>query len=93
LLERSPVLDAIAVQVERQRHWQRWLAARVPAALLAYVTGIVERDAELVIFTASAAWGVRLRYALAEVETELRAASPEVQRVVVRVMPTAKSRS
>ena len=86
------MLDAIAAQAERQRYWRRWLAARLPAALLAYVTGIVERKAELVIFTASAAWGVRLRYALAEVETELRAASPEVQRVVVRVMPAARAR-
>jgi hypothetical protein len=87
LLARSPVLDVIGVQVERQRHWQRWLAARLPAAPLAYVTGIVERDAELVIFTASAAWAVRLRYALAEVESELRAASPGLERVAVRVLP------
>lgn len=93
LLERSPVLDAIAVQVERQRYWQRWLAPRLPSALLTYVTGVVERDSELVIFTASAAWAVRLRYALAEVESELRAASPDVQRVVVRVLPIARSRS
>jgi hypothetical protein len=87
LLERSPTLDAIAVQVARQRHWQRWLAEHLPAALLPYVTGVVERDAALVIFAASAAWGVRLRYALAEVEPELRAASPALDRVVVRVLP------
>jgi hypothetical protein len=36
---------------------------------------------------------VRLRYALAEVETELRAASPEVERVVVRVMPARGGRT
>jgi hypothetical protein len=93
LLERSPLSDAIAAHGARQRHWQRWLAARLPAQLLAYVTGIVERDAELVIFTASAAWGVRLRYALAEVETELRSAAPELERVVVRVMPAKRGRT
>jgi hypothetical protein len=93
LLARSQVLDAIAVHAKRQGHWQRWLAERLPAALLAYVTGVVERDAELVIFTASAAWGARLRYALAEVQTELRAAAPRLERVVVRVMPTPTSRS
>ena len=93
LLERTgPLAGAIHEQGARQRHWQRWLAARVPAALLSYVTGVVERDGELVVFAASAAWAVRLRYALAELEADLRAAGDGIERVRVRVLPAPRQR-
>ncbi len=83
----GPVLASIADQAARQRIWRQWLAERLPAGLLARVTGVVERDGELVIFTESAGWGVRLRYALAELDSELRHAHPAVARVAVRVLP------
>ena len=78
----SPALAAIAEQRARQNTWRAWLDERLPAALLAHVTGLIERDGELVLFTASASWGVRIRYALAELET------PEgIERILVRVLP------
>jgi hypothetical protein len=88
LLQRStPALAAIVDQRARQGLWHAWLQARLPAELLARVTGVVERDDALVIFTASASWSVRLRYAAGELESELRREQPALQRIVVRVLP------
>jgi len=81
------VLSAINEQTQRQQQWHKWLREHVPGELLAYVTGVVERDKQLVIFTASAAWGVRLRYALAELEPALLRAHAGLERVAVRVLP------
>jgi hypothetical protein len=83
----SPVLASIADQASRQRHWRAWLTERLPTTLRGHLTGIVETGGELVIFTASAGWGVRLRYAIAELEGELRAAHPAVECITVRVLP------
>jgi hypothetical protein len=85
-------MASIADQTSRQLGWRRWLDERLPADLTARVTGIVERDGELVIFTESAGWGVRLRYALADLDAELRRSYPAVERVAVRVLPKGSSR-
>ena len=53
----SPVLTSIREQRSRQVGWREWLAQRLPEALLPHVTGVVERQGELVIFTTSASWG------------------------------------
>lgn len=88
LLARSgPVLGRIADQAARHGVWREWIAEHVGEPLRARITGIVERDGALVIFTESAGWGVRLRYAMAELEPELRRAHPQVSRVIVRVLP------
>ena len=81
------MLASIADQASRQRYWREWLTERLPATLRARLTGIVESGGELVIFTASAAWAVRLRYAIAELESELRAAHPALGSITVRVLP------
>lgn len=92
LLARSgPVLGRIAEQAARQGLWREWLAERLGEPLRARITGVVERDGALVIFTESAGWGVRLRYAVAELEAELRQAHPQVSRVLVRVLPAGES--
>jgi hypothetical protein len=84
----NPVLVSIADQSTRQQKWRKWLDLHLPATLTARITGVVERDAELVIFTESASWGVRLRYALAELTPELERAHPSIQKLIVRVLPT-----
>ncbi len=81
------MLASIADQITRQQHWRAWLDERLPAALRGHITGIAETGGELVIFTASAGWGVRLRYAIAELESELRGAHPAIGSVAVRVLP------
>jgi hypothetical protein len=83
----SPVLASITDQAARQASWRRWLDERLPAPLPARITGIVERDGVLVLYAESAGWGVRLRYALAELEAQLRGAHPAISRITVRVLP------
>ena len=90
LLKRvSPVLSSIADQSIRQQNWRQWLDKRLPATLTERITGVVERNAELVIFTESASWGVRLRYALAELTPELQRSHPSIQKLIVRVLPAS----
>jgi len=91
LLARGPVLGRIADQSARQNLWRDWLAQRIGEPLRARITGVVERDGSLVIFTESAGWGVRLRYVMAELEAELRREHPQVSRVLVRVLPAGES--
>jgi hypothetical protein len=83
------VLASISDQARRQADWRQWLDGRLPPPLAARITGIVERDGALVLYAQSAGWGVRLRYALAELETELRCSHPAISRVAVRVLPRA----
>ena len=83
LLDRSsPLLASIRSQQSHQDARRAWLAARLPATLQKHITGLVERNGELVIFTASASWGVRVRYALAESEKP-----PGIDTILVRVLP------
>ena len=92
LLARSgPVLGRIAEHTARRDVWREWIAGRIAEQLRARITGIVERDGALVIFTESAGWGVRLRYAIAELEPELRREHPQISRVMVRVLPAGES--
>jgi len=81
------MLASIADQASRQQYWRNWFTLRLPAQLQGRLTGIVESGGELVLFAASAGWGVRLRYAIAELESELRAAHPKIERIAVRVLP------
>lgn len=90
LAHSGPVLGRIAAQAARQSAWRDWLTERIAEPLRARITGIVEREGALVIFTESAGWGVRLRYAVAELEAELRRQHPQVSRVLVRVLPAGE---
>jgi hypothetical protein len=87
LAQRTPGLTRVTAQVARADFWHTWLAAHLPAALAARITGIAEHNGTLVVFATSAAWSARLRYVLLELETELRAAAPELGAVRVRVLP------
>lgn len=83
----APILSRIGDQRARQSFWRDWLLAHLPAELAPRITGAVERDGALTVFADSAAWSARLRYALQELDTQLRAADANIKRVVVRVMP------
>jgi hypothetical protein len=56
-------------------------------ATLARISGIAEREGRLVIFAETAAWSARLRYAILELEREIRAADPALIDIEVRVLP------
>jgi hypothetical protein len=83
----TPALTRVSNQAARQDFWRGWLAAHLPAELFPHLSGIVERDDTLVIFAESAAWSARLRYAIQELEEELRRAQSGIQQIAVRVRP------
>lgn len=88
LLQRAPPsLTRVTEQAARQQFWQDWLAARLPAELAAKLSGIAERDGSLTIFGESAAWSSRLRYAIRELDLEIRGAAPHLSTISVRVLP------
>jgi hypothetical protein len=83
----TPTLTRVSEQSARQNFWGEWLAGRLPAELLPHLSGIVERDDTLVIFAESAAWSARLRYAIKDLEAQLRESRPAIQQITVRVRP------
>lgn len=88
LLTRSvPVLSRIGDQSARQAFWRSWLAAHLPAELATRITGVVEREGALTVFAESAAWSARLRYALQELDGQVREADSNIKRVAVKVLP------
>src|SRR6185437_11091862 len=88
LLARAvPVLSKAAAQTARQAFWRPWLEARLPPGLPPRITGITQRDGNLVVFADSPAWSARLRYALQELTAEIRQTQPDIKEVIVRVMP------
>ena len=92
LLARSaPALRRVTEQAARQSFWREWLARHLPPALHAHVSGVAERDGTLVIFATSAAWSARLRYALTELDVQIRAVAPELTAIKVRVLPLNRS--
>jgi hypothetical protein len=92
LLARAvPVLSKAAAQTARQAFWRPWLEARLPPGLPPRITGITQRDGNLVVFADSPAWSARLRYALQELTPQIKATQPDIEEVTVRVLPrTAK---
>jgi hypothetical protein len=80
-------LARVSEQAARQKQWRKWLEEKLPAETLEHLSGLVERGDALVIFTESAAWSARMRFAVAEIEGHIRKEWPGITEVVVRVMP------
>jgi hypothetical protein len=87
LARTNPALARLSDQARRQALWRTWLDAHLPTDAAARVSGIVEKNDTLVIFTASAAWSARVRFAVAEIEEALKRAHPGIAHVAVRVLP------
>ena len=87
LARRAPGLSRVTTQVARQNFWSCWFSARLPPEICPRLSGISERDGILTIFAESAAWSARLRYAVLELEREIRAADPSLLSIEVRVLP------
>ena len=85
----TPTMTRVTEQAARQDFWGAWLCRHLPAQLAAQISAVVERDHTLVIFASSAAWSARLRYAVTEVEAQMRAAAPKLAAISVRVRPRA----
>jgi len=65
------------------------LSERLTPEICAKVSGVSAHRETLVIFAETAAWSARLRYALLELEHEIRAADPTLTAIKVRVLPRA----
>ncbi|MDE2449364.1 MAG: DUF721 domain-containing protein [Gammaproteobacteria bacterium] len=83
-------MSQAADQTARQAFWSPWLQARLPPELRPKITGITERDGNLVVFAESPAWSARLRYALQELAPRIREAQPDIKEVSVRVLPRTR---
>jgi len=82
-----PTLTRVTEQASRQNYWLQWLSQRLPAEIHTRISGVTEQHGILVVFAESAAWSARLRYAVLELEADLRAAGPELTSIEVRVLP------
>ena len=87
LARKAPSLTRVTDHAQRAARWRAWLTEHLPPELRPRISGVVERGATLVVFAESAAWSARLRYAVIELEAAIRAASPDVTAISVRVLP------
>jgi hypothetical protein len=87
---RSPVFTRISAQKAAADAWRSWLDMRLAEELSRRISGVVERDGGLTVFTESAAWSARLRFALAEIEKEIREKNPDLTAILVRVLPRSQ---
>jgi len=83
----SRLLDSIPAQ----QSWAEWLRGALAAELAGHIVSAVPKNAELVVFADSAAWGARLRYALAAMRADIAARDPAISRTTVRVQLRAAS--
>jgi hypothetical protein len=82
-----PALTRVSQQVSRQDFWVAWLSQHLPAEIQVRISGVAEQHGTLVVFAESSAWCARLRYAILELEADIRAAAPELTDIQVRVLP------
>jgi hypothetical protein len=87
LAKKLPLMKHVTEQATRERFWKAWLSRHIPAPLSERICAIIEREGALTIFAESSAWSARLRFAVLELEREMRAADPTLAAVRVRVLP------
>jgi hypothetical protein len=87
LLRSTPALAGLQREALRQHDWLQWLQRQLPPQLAGHVTGASEQGGELVIFAESAAWGVRLRYAVPQLLGVISHQQGKINGIRIRVMP------
>jgi hypothetical protein len=85
LMAARPTFKGLSGAMALQQSWAEWLGLNVPAELSMHIVSVVPKGDELVVFADSAAWGVRLRYALAAIDVEIKARDPAVRHIRLRV--------
>ena len=78
-------LRRITAHIGLQQSWAEWLRAAIAAELADHIVNAVPSNAELVVFADTAAWGTRLRYALAAIQSDIAARDSAISRTRVRV--------
>jgi hypothetical protein len=87
LLATGPALRQLASAIPMQQSWVDWLRTQVDVELAPHIVSVVPRNGELVVFADSAAWAVRLRYALAAMATAIAGRDAAIVRTRVRLQP------
>ncbi len=77
-------------QADRQ-DWLARVSEMLPEELRGSLVSVTQRQGQLTILTSSAAWSSRVRYALATLESQLRAEQPDIVKVLVRVSPAGRA--
>ena len=85
LASSDALLPQLTQQLALQQSWRVWLEKRLPAPLTEKLAGVVEQEGRLTLLAASASWAARLRYAVKEIEAEIRAHAPGIGVIRVRV--------
>jgi phage tail protein X len=74
-----------------QQSWADWLRGAVASELAGHIVSAVPKSAELVVFADTAAWGARLRYALAAMLPDIAARDAALSRITVRIQTQSAS--
>jgi hypothetical protein len=90
LFNRS-ALSRIVDSIPAQQSWAEWLRAALAHELAAHLVSALPKEAELVVFADSPAWGARLRYALAAMQSDIAARDSAISHTTVRVQQPAAS--
>jgi hypothetical protein len=91
LLSNQPGLRRISASIPLQQSWVDWLRGAVAAELAGHIVSAVPKNGELVVFADSAAWGTRLRYALAAMQPDIAERDAALARISVRVQRQSAS--
>ncbi len=78
-------LARIGAAIPVQQSWADWLRTALIPELAGHIVSAVPKNAELVVLADSAAWGARLRYALATLQSEITARDAAISYTRVRV--------
>jgi predicted nucleic acid-binding Zn ribbon protein len=81
----KPGLARLGAAIPVQQSWADWLRAAVAAELAGHIVNAVPKDDKLVVFADSAAWGARLRYALATLQSAIAARDSAISHTTVRI--------
>src|SRR5579863_2428525 len=85
LLMSGSALRRIAACIPRQQSWADWLRGMVGSELAGHIVNAVPNNGLLLVFADSAAWGTRLRYALAGLQAGISGRDASITRASVRV--------
>jgi len=93
LLISRGVLRRIAAAIPLQQSWTDWVRGRVGTELAAHIVNAVPNNGQLVVFADSAAWGTRLRYALAAMQPDITGRDATISNASVRVQRQSSASS
>ena len=84
---RLPALAQRALSTSEASEWHVTVTNALGPELANKVNGITLNSGRITVLAESSAWASRMRFALAEVEPQLRAVTPDFRELVIRVRP------